>query len=255
MIHIVVPMGGEGRQFADRGYTFPKPLVEVAGQPLIEIVARNLTPSCAHRFVFVCKQEHIQKFALGDVLELVAPGCRIVTMAKPTAGALCSVLLGMEHLEHEDELLIANADQWIDSPIDAFLSAARSSGWDGAIMTFPNTHPRWSYVRTENDLAVSPAICASASVSEDFGSLADLIAERRSRAASPATLSPASTARIMIATLSQIALPRLSRPGAMTSSPARRRARSTSHSIAMLSRPAAWHSSVRSNLVLPSSRT
>ncbi len=157
MIHIVVPMGGEGRQFADRGYTFPKPLVEVAGQPLIEIVARNLTPSCAHRFVFVCKQEHIQKFALGDVLELVAPGCRIVTMAKPTAGALCSVLLGMEHLEHEDELLIANADQWIDSPIDAFLSAARSSGWDGAIMTFPNTHPRWSYVRTENDLAVAVA--------------------------------------------------------------------------------------------------
>jgi len=157
MIHIVVPMGGEGRQFADRGYTFPKPLVEVAGQPLIEIVARNLTPPCAHRFVFVCKQEHIQKFALGDVLELVAPGCRIVTMAKPTAGALCSVLLGMEHLEHEDELLIANADQWIDSPIDAFLSAARSSGWDGAIMTFPNTHPRWSYVRTENDLAVAVA--------------------------------------------------------------------------------------------------
>ena len=157
MIHIVVPMGGEGRQFADRGYTFPKPLVEVAGQPLIEIVARNLTPSCAHRFVFVCKQEHIQKFALGDVLELVAPGCRIVTMAKPTAGALCSVLLGMEHLEHEDELLIANADQWIDSPIDAFLSEARSSGWDGAIMTFPNTHPRWSYVRTENDLAVAVA--------------------------------------------------------------------------------------------------
>ncbi len=31
-------------------------------------------------------------------LQLVAPGCRIVTMAKPTAGALCSVLLGMEYL-------------------------------------------------------------------------------------------------------------------------------------------------------------
>ena len=121
VIQIVVPMGGEGRQFAERGYTFPKPLVEVAGQPLIEIVVRNLTPSCDHQFVFVCRQEHIQSYALGDVLQLVAPGCRIVTMAKPTAGALCSVLLGMEHLEHEDELLVANADQWIDGPIDSFL--------------------------------------------------------------------------------------------------------------------------------------
>ena len=41
MIRIVVPMGGEGRQFVERGYTFPKPLVEIAGQPLIELVVRT----------------------------------------------------------------------------------------------------------------------------------------------------------------------------------------------------------------------
>jgi len=150
-------MGGEGRQFAERGYTFPKPLVEVAGQPLIEIVVKNLTPSCEHQFVFVCKQEHVQRYALGDVLQLVAPGCRIVTMARPTAGALCSVLLGMEYLEHEDELLVANADQWIDGSIDSFITAARASQWDGAIVTFPNTHPRWSYARLEDGLVVAVA--------------------------------------------------------------------------------------------------
>jgi NDP-sugar pyrophosphorylase family protein len=157
MIHIVVPMGGEGRQFAERGYTFPKPLVEVAGQPLIELVVRNLTPDEPHQFVFICRREHVERFALGDVLRLVAPGCRIVTMGQPTAGALCSVLLGMEHLCHEEELLVANADQWIDVPIDRFLAAARQNAWDGGIMTFPNTHPRWSYVRTEGDLVVGVA--------------------------------------------------------------------------------------------------
>ncbi len=157
MIHIVVPMGGEGRRFAERGYTFPKPLIEVAGQPLIEIVVRNLTPSEPHRFVFVCRQEHVQQYALGDVLNLVAPGCRVITMNKPTAGALCSVLLGMEHLQHEEELLVANADQYIDGPVDSFLSAARAARWAGAIMTFPNTHPRWSYARTEGDRVVAVA--------------------------------------------------------------------------------------------------
>jgi NDP-sugar pyrophosphorylase family protein len=157
VIHIIVPMGGEGRAFAERGYTFPKPLVEIAGQPLIEIVVRNLTPSEPHQFVFVCRQEHVERFALGDVLRLVAPGCHIVTMGKPTAGALCSVLLGMEYLQHDDELLIANADQHIEVPIDRFLRAARSNGNDGMIMTFPNTHPRWSYVRTEGDAVVAVA--------------------------------------------------------------------------------------------------
>ena len=157
MIRIVVPMGGEGRQFAERGYTFPKPLVEVAGQPLIELVVRNLTPGEPHQFVFVCRAEHVQRYALGDVLALVAPGCEVVTMAKPTAGALCSVLLALEHLCHDDELLIANADQWVDLPIDRFLAAARAGEWDGGIMTFPNTHPRWSYARTEGDQVVAVA--------------------------------------------------------------------------------------------------
>lgn len=157
MIRIVVPMGGEGRQFAERGYTFPKPLVEVAGQPLIELVVRNLTPAEPHEFVFICRRDHVEKFALGDVLRLIAPGCRIVTMARPTAGALCSVLLGLEHLEHEDELVVANADQLVDLSIDRFLATARRAAWDGAIMTFPNTHPRWSYARTEGDEVVTVA--------------------------------------------------------------------------------------------------
>src|SRR5205807_5685061 len=104
-----------------------------------------------------CKQEHIQSYALGDVLRLVAPGCRIVTMTKPTAGALCSVLLAMEYLEHENELLVANAYQWIEASIDSFLTTARASLWDGAMVTFPNTHPRWSYARLEDDLVVGVA--------------------------------------------------------------------------------------------------
>jgi NDP-sugar pyrophosphorylase family protein len=157
MIRIVVPMGGEGRQFAERGYTFPKPLVEVAGQPLCELVVRNLTPDQPHQFVFICRADHVQKYALGDVLRLAAPGCQVITMAKPTAGALCSVLLGLEHLQCDDELVIANADQWIDVSIDAFVAAARASNWDGGIMTFPNSHPRWSYARIEGDQVVAVA--------------------------------------------------------------------------------------------------
>jgi NDP-sugar pyrophosphorylase family protein len=157
MIRLVVPMGGDGRQFVERGYTFPKPLVEIAGQPLVELVVRNLTPAEPHQFVFVCRTEHLHKYALGEVLRLVAPGCAVVPMSKPTAGALCSVLLGIEHLAADDELVIANADQWIDVPIDRFLAAARRERWDGGLITFPNTHPRWSYARLEGDRVVAVA--------------------------------------------------------------------------------------------------
>jgi dTDP-glucose pyrophosphorylase len=67
------------------------------------------------------------------------------------------VLLGIEHVQHEKELLIANADQYLALGVDQFLAAARADGCDGSIMTFPNTHPRWSYVRTEGDHVVTVA--------------------------------------------------------------------------------------------------
>lgn len=157
MIHIVVPMGGEGRKFIERGFTFPKPLVEIDGRPMIELVTENLTPSEPHRFTFVCRQDHLQTFALREVLELIAPGCRVVSMRSPTSGALCSVLLAAEHLSAGDELLVANADQWVDVAIDDFLSKARAGAWDGYVMTFPSTHPKWSFVKIENGMIVAAA--------------------------------------------------------------------------------------------------
>ena len=157
MIRIVVPMGGEGKPFVERGYTFPKPLIEIAGRPMIDIVVQNLTPNEPHKFIFICREEHMRNFSLGDVLRLVSPNCEIVAMQRPSAGALCSVLLGMEFFVDDDELLVANADQYIDDALDSFLAAARGPNVDGCIMVFPSTHPKWSYVKVEEGEVVAVA--------------------------------------------------------------------------------------------------
>jgi NDP-sugar pyrophosphorylase family protein len=157
MLKIVVPMGGEARRFAEHGYTFPKPLVEIDGRPMIEVVLANLRPSEEHQFVFICKQEHIRDFALAEVLQQIAPGCRVVAMPAPTAGALCSVLLGLQEEDRDQELLVANADQVVEMSIDEFLAQSRAPGVDGAIVTFPSTHPKWSYVLVEGGQVVAAA--------------------------------------------------------------------------------------------------
>ena len=157
MLKIVMPMGGEARRFADAGYTFPKPLVEIDGKPMIELVVDNVRPSEPHEFIFVCRQQHVDEYALGDVLQLIAPGCKIVPIRGPTAGALCSVLLAMDYLANGNELLVANADQIIDVSIDDFIAHARAADADGSIITFPSTHPKWSYVKLEDDLVVATA--------------------------------------------------------------------------------------------------
>ena len=149
MLQIVVPLGGKAVRFQERGYTFPKPLIEIGAQSMIEVVLGNLAPPQPNRFTFICRKEHLAQFYLGDMLRLLAPGCRIIPLEQDTAGALCSVLLAIDFLKPEEELLIANGDQVISSGLGPFYKACHEPGIDGCILTFTATHPRWSFVKTD----------------------------------------------------------------------------------------------------------
>ena len=56
MLNIVVPMAGEGTRFKEKGYTFPKPLIEINGKPMIQVIIENIKPKIAHRFTFICRK-------------------------------------------------------------------------------------------------------------------------------------------------------------------------------------------------------
>lgn len=149
MLNIVIPMAGEGKKFAEKGYTFPKPLVEINSKPMIEWVVKNLTPKREHKFIFICRREHYEKFKLGSMLQLIAPACQIVILSAPTAGAAASVLMAKEHINTGEPLLIAGSDQYLGLPIDDFMNQAEKEKLDGLIMTFDSTHPKWSFARVD----------------------------------------------------------------------------------------------------------
>lgn len=147
MLQIVVPMAGRGSRFAVAGYTLPKPLIPLHGVPMIQLVVANLRPRQRHRFVFLCQQEHLERFPMERTLRAIAPSCCIVPVAGVTQGAACTVLLAREHIDNSDALMIANSDQWVDHPIDDYLSAIDSRQLDGLIMTMRADDPKWSFVR------------------------------------------------------------------------------------------------------------
>lgn len=155
MLNILVPMAGLGSRFKNAGYTFPKPLIEINDKPMIEVVARNLTPDCPHRFIFICQNEHIERYGLRSLLKLISPGCVVLPINGLTEGAACTALLASDHIDNEDELIIANSDQYVDMPLGDLISFARKEKLDGAILTFPATHPKWSFVKTDENGYVS----------------------------------------------------------------------------------------------------
>jgi NDP-sugar pyrophosphorylase family protein len=149
MLQIIVPLGGKATRFEERGFTFPKPLIEIGNEAMIEMVLKNLNPPTPNQFTFICRKEHLLKFYLGDMLRLLAPGCRVISLEHETAGALCSVLLAIDELNLDEELLIANGDQFITTGLEPFYEACRRPGIDGCILTFTAAHPRWSFVKTD----------------------------------------------------------------------------------------------------------
>jgi len=156
MLNIVVPMAGRGQRFADAGYTLPKPLIDVAGVPMIRLVIDNLTPSCPHRFHFLLQRDHAVTHGLDAMVQDWAPGCSVTLLDGVTEGAACTVLLARALIDNDEALMIANCDQYIDADINAYLAA--QGGADGLIMTMWADDPKWSFVRRDSAGRVSGVV-------------------------------------------------------------------------------------------------
>lgn len=153
MINIVIPMAGKGKRYTDKGYNLPKPLIDVLGKPMIVRVIENLTPSEEHTFIFVVRQEHIEKYSIDKLLKKYAPNCIIIPITNNTEGQASSVLLAKEYINNEEPLMIANCDQYVDIDINDYLQFLIDKKADGLIMTLTAINPEWSYVKlNENGL-------------------------------------------------------------------------------------------------------
>lgn len=152
-MNVLIPMAGAGSRFSEAGYTFPKPLIEVNGKPMIQLVVENIGVKA--QYTFIVQKEHYDRYNLGSMLSLVAPGCNIVPIDGVTEGAACTALLAKEYIDSWKPLLIANSDQYVEWNITDFLYKARH--YDGGLVTFNATHPKWSFVKVEDGYVVEVA--------------------------------------------------------------------------------------------------
>jgi NDP-sugar pyrophosphorylase family protein len=155
MINIVIPMAGHGSRFSKAGYKEPKPLIPIKGKPMIELVIENLKPSKEHRFIFICQSEHLRDYYLRDLLEKKSPGCKIIEVTQVTEGAACSVLLAKEFINNQDQLMIANCDQYIDVDINKYLAILDEYIIDGLIMTMKAYDDKWSFIKLNDKNEIS----------------------------------------------------------------------------------------------------
>jgi len=153
MINILIPLGGKSAFFDVDEYPYPKPLIEINGKLMIELLIESFSSiSEDHRFIFIVQQEDCRKFHLDSTLKLLTNNnCELVMLSNVTKGAACSALMAIDHIDNDDQLIISNGDQILDIDITAVLDHMKHNKSDAGVVCFESVHPKWSYVRLDEN--------------------------------------------------------------------------------------------------------
>ena len=153
-MNVLIPMAGAGSRFEKAGYTFPKPLIEVNGKPMIQAVVENLNIDAKH--IFIVQKKHYEEYNLKYLLNLITNNnCEIVQVDGMTEGAACTTLLAKKFIDNDEPLVLANSDQFVDWDSNEFMYSMTADNIDGGILSFEATHPKWSFARLTEEGYVS----------------------------------------------------------------------------------------------------
>jgi dTDP-glucose pyrophosphorylase len=143
MIKLVMPMAGNGSRFSQKGYTVPKPLIDVKGKPMFVRTIESIGLEFDD-YIFIVRKEHdIKK----RVLEYY-PNAKVVELDALTEGAACSVAAADLYIDDADSVCISNCDQFFGWDSSEFENHRNN---DGVVLLFNDSerNPKWSFAAYE----------------------------------------------------------------------------------------------------------
>jgi len=162
---LVLPMAGAGSRFLVKGYLKPKPLLDVCNSPMI-IQAVDCLPETTNK-VFICLEEHLQKYNIKPILEEKYHDCRVVPMQEITQGQACTCEMGieMQHIDLENPILISACDNGVYYNKDEYQRLLEDKTIDVIVWSFRNeptsrNNPNmYAWMETDNDNNVKSVSC------------------------------------------------------------------------------------------------
>lgn len=130
-----MPMAGLGKRFADLGYKEPKPLIKILDKTIVEWSIKTI--GFDGNFIFCCRKDHIEKYAIDKALKKIVPNCSIVSIDHQTQGTAQSVLEANNFINTDDELIISDSDHYMIWDTYKFNKTIRNSNIDACVMVFP----------------------------------------------------------------------------------------------------------------------
>jgi NDP-sugar pyrophosphorylase family protein len=156
-LNVLLLAGGQSDSAADDG-NYPLCLTEIEGAPLLQHVVHACADVGVKRLIAAFKKSDINAFHLDSVVRVLSSSAVVVSAESDTAGAACTALLAIAHIDNDEELLIVNGNELLDVNYRTVVASFRERNLDAGTVTFASVHPRYSYVRlSEEELVVEAA--------------------------------------------------------------------------------------------------
>lgn len=120
-------------------------------QILLERIANNTKSIDGAEYYYSLLDEHVEKYHLDRVAELITPKCHIIRVPNNTAGSACTALLAASQMNYTSELLIISVNELVDVEFGEIINNFTKRNLDGATLVFKSVHPRYSYVKIGKD--------------------------------------------------------------------------------------------------------
>ena len=147
-MQIVLPISSYTQFYKKEEEYYPKPQIEIRGKPMIQVVIETLInhfPTC--KFICIIEKENSQLFSLKNIINTATKGKSKVIERNSTSGALCSVLLGVEEIDKDDEMIVLNADQVIVDDLKKITRFFKVEEASAGVIVHKSLLPRGSFVR------------------------------------------------------------------------------------------------------------
>ncbi|EAH8792442.1 glycosyl transferase family 2, partial [Campylobacter jejuni] len=150
MLNIVVPIAGKSYFFDNEKDGFPKPFIEICGKTMLEHFVKNYENVKNKRFIFILKEEDVKRYHLDDAINVLTNNqSKIIILKNETQGMVCSVLMAIDEINLNDSLLIVNMDQIFEYDLNEIILELSLN--DAGILSFESVHPRWAYVKCDEN--------------------------------------------------------------------------------------------------------
>lgn len=159
-IHLIMPMGGGGTRFGNKGFNLPKPLIVLQDKPFFYWAVQSIVKFIdVEDIIFVVLQEHIDRFQIDKRILEFYPDAKIQVIDHVLDGAVLTCLEGLKMVEDDLPLLFNDCDHaFINEKFYDYCRTSDFDKFDGALMTFESDNPAYSYVKFDDSGVVSGTI-------------------------------------------------------------------------------------------------